>query len=165
MSVRCYFTRFAKYLVAFCVVYVAAMALLYFTGTMGQPLADTFFGTLELQLIGTYKGRLMMGVILLLALFYPRFGYVKRSVEASLEKHAPQIENAFRASGFELVARSEGEWRFHAAGFLQRLMMLFEDEIVVRTTDEGVILEGNRRGVARVHYRLTGYMAHLHNHE
>ena len=165
MSAHGYFTRFAKYLIAFSVVYMAAMALLYFTGTMGQPLAETFFGTLELQLLGTYKGRLMVGVILLLALFYPRFGHVKRSVEASFERHGLQIENAFRASGFELTERSEGVWRFRAAGFLQRLTMLFEDEITVRATDEGIILEGNRRGVARAHYRLTGYMAHLHNQE
>lgn len=160
-----YLIRSVKYLVALCVIYVAAMALLYYTKTMGEPLDDTFFGTLRLQLWGTYRGRVMVGVILLLALCYPRFGFLKRRVEATFEQHAIQIENAFLASGFEPVQKSEKEWLFRASGFVQRLMMLFEDEITVRSTEQGIEVEGNRRGVARIVYRLSGYMAHTHNQE
>lgn len=160
-----YLIRFAKYLVALCVVYVAAMALLYFTGTMGEPIAESFGATLQLQLLGTYRGRLMIGAILLLALLYPRFGFMERRVAASFLVHSTQIENAFRASGFECVGKEEGVWRFRASGMLQRLMMLFEDEIIVWEEGEEICLKGNRRGLARVVFRLTGYLSHLHNQE
>lgn len=144
------------------VIYVAVMALMYYTGTMGQPIGESFLQTLELQLLGTEKGRLMLPALLALALFYPRFGFVKRTVKGcDPTLHRDQIRSAFEAYGFEPVGEQEGEQLFRAAGFVGRLKCLFEDEIRLRTTAEGVEIEGIRRVAVKVAWRLEGYLANL----
>lgn len=154
--------RATKYFLMLAVIYVAVMALMYYTGTMGQPIGDDFIETLELQLLGTQKGRLMIPALLLLALFYPRFGFVKRTVTpCSFEEHRDQILSAFECYGFERIEESEGEWIFRASGFARRLQCLFEDEIRVRRTGEGVEIEGIRRIAVKVAWRLEGYLANL----
>ena len=154
--------RATKYFLMITVIYVAVMALMYYTGTMGQPTAETFLKTLELQLFATEKGRLMLPALLLLALFYPRFGFVKREVAGcNPEEHRDQILSAFEAYGFAKCGEEAGEQIFRATGFWGRLKCLFEDEIRLRVTDNGVEIEGIRRVAVKVAWRLEGYLANL----
>lgn len=144
------------------VIYVAVMALMYYTGTMGQPTAETFWKTLELQLFATEKGRLMLPALLLLALFYPRFGFVKREVKGCVPReHRDQILSAFEIYGFEKCGEESDEWIFRASGVVNRLKYLYEDEIRLRPTPNGVEIEGIRRAAVKVAWRLEGYLANL----
>ncbi len=154
--------RAAKYFLMISVIYVAVMALMYYTGTMGQPTAETFLKTLELQLFATEKGRLMLPALLLLALFYPRFGFVKREVAGcDPREHQDQILSAFEAYGFEKCGEEAGELIFRAKSFADRLKCLFEDEIRLRVKGDGVEIEGIRRVAVKVAWRLEGYLANL----
>lgn len=154
--------RATKYFLMITVIYVAVMALMYYTGTMGQPTADTFLETLKLQLFATEKGRLMLPALLLLALFYPRFGFVKREVKGcNPAEHRDQILSAFETCGFEKCGEEAGEWIFRASGFMGRLKCLYEDEIRLRPTTEGVEIEGIRRVAVKVAWRLEGYLTNL----
>lgn len=154
--------RATKYFLMLAVIYVAVMALMYYTGTMGQPVGDDFLQTLELQLFGTEKGRLMIPAMLLLALFYPRFGFVRREVmPCNLEEHGDQILTAFELYGFECVQRGNNEWVFRASGLGRRLQCLFEDEIRVCEAGDGVEITGIRRIAVKVAWRLEGYLTNL----
>lgn len=154
--------RAAKYFLLITVIYVAVMALMYYSGTMGQPIADTFLKTLELQLFGTENGRLMLPALIALSLFYPRFGFVKRVVkECNPNLHRDQILSAFEAAGYAKCGECNGEWVFRASGFWGRLKSLFEDEIRLRIKGEGVEIEGIRRVAVKVAWRLEGYLSNL----
>lgn len=154
--------RATKYFLMLAVIYVAVMAAMYYTGTMGQPVGEDFLQTLELQLLGTERGRLMIPALLLLALFYPRFGFVRRTISpCNLEEHSDQILTAFELYGFECVLRGNNEWVFRASGFGRRLQCLFEDEIRVREVGDGVEITGIRRIAVKVAWRLEGYLANL----
>ena len=102
--------------------------------------------------------RLIAAVIVLLAAFYPRFGFIVRRVEGDVEEHREQIVNAFRSAGFELRREEDDALFFRAKGPLHRLLLLGEDEIKVSQYGQWIELEGIRRGVARVIYRLDSHI-------
>lgn len=147
-----YLIRSAKYFVALCVLLVAIMAL---NRAMGSTLTirDTFY-----VMFHTTRGLLLPVVVVVLALCYPRFGFIVRRVEGDTELDREQIVNAFRSAGFSLRREEEGTLFFRADGFVQKLLLLWEDEIRVSQYGQWIELDGIRRGVARVQYRLDSYL-------
>lgn len=148
-----YLIRASKYFVALCVLCAAIMALNLTTG-----LARLSFGESLYVMFHTPRGMLLPAVIVVLAALYPKFGFITRRVEGDVEEHREQILNAFRSAGFELVGEEKGVMRFRARGTLHRLLLLFEDEILVSQYGQWILVEGIRRGVARVIYRLDSYI-------
>ncbi len=150
---KTYLIRSVKYLIALCVLCVAIIALNLATGMSVLSFDETLFVLLQ-----TPRGWLMIGVIIVLAALYPRFGFVRYTVEGDVEKDRTQLDHAFEAAGFALH-RTEGRvLRFRATSLLRRAMMLFEDEVLVEQQGVGIELRGNRRAVARVRYVLEGYL-------
>lgn len=147
-----YLIRSAKYFVALCVLLVAIMAL---NRAMGSTLTirETFY-----VMFHTTRGLLLPVVVVVLALCYPRFGFIVRRVEGDTELDREQIVNAFRSAGFSLRREEEGTLFFRADGFVQKLLLLWEDEIRVSQYGQWIKLDGIRRGVARVQYRLDSYL-------
>lgn len=147
-----YLIRSAKYFVALCVLLVAIMAL---NRAMGSTLTirETFY-----VMFHTTRGLLLPVVVVVLALCYPRFGFIVRRVEGDTELDREQIVNAFRSAGFSLRREEEGTLFFRAGGFVQKLLLLWEDEIRVSQYGQWIELDGIRRGVARVQYRLDSYL-------
>lgn len=97
-------------------------------------------------------------MVVVLALCYPRFGFIVRRVEGDTELDREQIVNVFRSAGFSLRREEEGTLFFRADGFVQKLLLLWEDEIRVSQYGQWIELDGIRRGVARVQYRLDSYL-------
>ena len=147
-----YLIRSAKYFVALCVLLVAIMAL---NRAMGSTLTirETFY-----VMFHTTRGLLLPVVVVVLALCYPRFGFIVRRVEGDTELDREQIVNAFRSAGFSPRREEEGTLFFRADGFVQKLLLLWEDEIRVSQYGQWIELDGIRRGVARVQYRLDSYL-------
>lgn len=147
-----YLIRSAKYFVALCVLLVAIMAL---NRAMGSTLTirETFY-----VMFHTTRGLLLPVVVVVLALCYPRFGFIVRRVEGDTELDREQIVNAFRSAGFSLRREEEGTLFFRADGFVQKLLLLWEDEIRVSQYGQWIELDGIRRGVARVQYLLDSYL-------
>lgn len=153
-----YLVRSVKYFCLLAVLYVAAMYLMYRTGTMAQPLADAFWPTIRLQLLGTARGWTMLAAVLLLAAAYPRFGFTARRVEGDVEQHRTQILNAMRVCGYEPVREEQGVLFFRGASLPKRASLLFEDELRVEQYGQWIEIAGNRRSAVRVAYRLEGYV-------
>ena len=153
-----YAVRALKYLL-FLVLLVMAMQ---WVATLGYPEAAdiSYWEVLRARLLTTNGAWLGVG-ILLLSLAYPRFGFMCSRVEGcDIERDELRIENAMTAAGFRLVERRDGVLYYRAEGIVQRLSMMFEDRIEVRSIEGGVEICGLRRAVARIAYRLRGY---LHN--
>ena len=164
-----YLLRSVKYFAALCVLCIVLMGAMLLTGTSQLTPRET------LCLLFHSDRFVVLGIaIVALAATYPRFGFMTRRVEGEVERHRTQIETAFRQAGFRLVGEEEGDialigqdtvLRFRGDGFLKRLLLLFEDEIRVRQYGQWIELEGIRRGVARVAYRLEGYVEMIERDE
>lgn len=146
-----YLIRAVKYFFAFCVLYVGVVWLSILTQKgMDISVWDSISATMA-----TERGRMLALAVVALSAAYPFFGFVKRSVKWDMATEADRLVEIFAAAGFALKLKSEGKMVFKANNILDRLVMLFEDEIVVEQQGEQIILSGIRRGVAKVIYRLN----------
>lgn len=148
-----YFLRSLKYFCALCVLCIVLMGLMLMTGTSALSLDDTLY-----VMFHTDRYLMLSAAIVVLSILYPRFGFVVRKVEGDMELNREQIINAFRSAGFSLHSEGDGEMTFRADNFLRKLLLLGEDEIKVTQYGQWIALDGIRRGVARVEYRLDSYI-------
>ncbi len=154
-----YLVRSVKFLVALLVLYVAAVWIMSAVGASMLSVRDTVFVMFQ-----TTRGQVLIAAILIWVAIYPKVGYVRRAVMADLNEDREQIVTAFVMSGYELASEGDGEMRFRAANIFRRLRLLFEDEVVVRRSEDGgVEIEGVRRSVALAMMRLNGYLEHKRN--
>ena len=150
---KTYFVRSLKYLVALCVVCAVIMALMLLSGTSALTFDETLY-----VMFRTDRFLSLAVAVVVLAALYPRFGFTVRQVEGDMADNRTQIVNAFKSAGFSLRSEVDGTMIFRAEGFLHRLLLLFEDEIRVSQDGQQIALDGIRRGVARVEYRLDSYL-------
>lgn len=148
-----YFVRALKYFALLCVLYIAIVWLMYWSGSVPEHPWQMMRIVLQTQ-----RGMLMIAAFVVLAATYPMFGFMRKRIEGSTAGNRDQIINAFRMQGFRLTDERDGEMTFRGDGVFKRLTLLFEDRIVVRDSDAGLEIEGIRRAVARIAYRLEGYI-------
>ena len=149
--------RSLKYLLLICVLYVALtwVSSVYTYDGM----VDVW--TLIRAQLGSQRGWMLIVASLLLALFYPRFGYIRRVVDgANIEDDRLRIDNAMKIYGFKFVEVREGALVYRAEGIIHRLTLLFEDEILVSQVEGGVEVEGLRRSAVRILLQLQAYIEH-----
>lgn len=146
-----YLVRAVKYLAAFCVLYLAVVWIsLATTKGMDVSVWDYVLATLS-----TTKGKLLVAAVVVLSAFYPRFGFISRRVEWDMEQEGDRLEEIFALAGFRLISKEDGRMVFRATSPLDKLIMLFEDEIEVVQYGQWIDITGIRRGVARIIYRLS----------
>lgn len=145
-----YLVRAVKYFAAFCVIYLAVVWLSVSTmNGYEQSVWDYVWATLQ-----TTRGQLLVVAVVVLSAFYPRFGFITRRVEWDVEDERDQIIATFALAGFSLREEGDGRMVFRADNMLDRLVMLFEDEITVVQYGQWIDITGIRRGVAKVVYRM-----------
>lgn len=142
--------RSVKYLLAFFVLYLGVVWISVAT-TKGFDISvwDYILATLA-----TTKGKWLVAAVVVLAAGYPRFGFMTRRVAKDMLTEHDHIEQVFAAAGFSLKSESEGCMVFGANNIIDRIVMLFEDEIQVKQVGQEIEISGIRRGVARVLYRM-----------
>lgn len=152
-----YAVRSLKYLLLICVLYVALtwLSALYTYDGMVDVV------TLMRAQLGSDRGKLLIVASMLLAIFYPRFGYIRRVVQrADIEVDRLRIDNAMKIYGFKFVEVREGALVYRAEGVINRIVLLFEDEILVRQIEGGIEVEGIRRRAVRILLQLNAYIEH-----
>lgn len=161
MSAAVYIRRALKYLLSLVILYVAVVWIMVAAG-----LAEaTTMNEIGAILFRTQRGIIVVVAVLLWSFAHPFVGYTMRFVEADPEADRERIINAFMQSGFVLKVERQGEMIFRAAGFMQRLRLLFEDKITVRSDGSGVEINGSRRIVVRVAVRLNTYIQNAKRNE
>ncbi len=146
-----YLRRAMKYLLLLVVVMVVAI---FFINSGSMPL--TFSERVSIFMANNGLEKIIMFVAL--AALYPLFGYVKRDIKGDVVVHRGQIIVAMERNGFSLKEDGDGKMIFGANTILRRAAFLFEDEIVVEQQGESIHIEGVRRGVVYVAYRLEGFV-------
>lgn len=140
-----------KYLIKLVVLLVAIYFAMYATGTLGITIDE---------LLGT-KGVVLVVAVVALAAAYPSYGFVRRTVSASMEGDREEILKAFHQNGYSLRAESaeQGYMMFSASSPLKRLWHLGDDKIEARVLNDGEIeLCGIRKEVVQTEFRLTSYL-------
>ena len=152
-----YAFRSLKYLLLISVLYVALtwLSSVYtYNGAIGVE------ALLKAQLSGD-QGVWIVVAFVVLALLYPRFGYVRRTVKGvDIEEDRIRIDNAMKLYGFKFAEIRDGKLVYRAQGIIRRITLLFDDEILVRQVQGGVEMEGLRRTAVRTIYQLNAYMEH-----
>lgn len=150
-----YAIRSLKYLLLICVLYVAM------TWLSAVYTYDTDVETLLRAQLGSERGLWLIVCMVALALFYPRFGFVRRLVEGvNIDNDRIRIDNAMKLYGFKFAEVRDGVAVYRAEGIIRRITLLFEDEILVRQVEGGVEIEGLRRTAVRIIYQLKAYIEH-----
>lgn len=147
-----YLLRSLKYFVTLCVLFVALVWL----KLKYEQLPITMGEMLQLY-FSAWNGWFMAIVIVAMSATYPLFGFVKRSVVATIAADREQIEAAMATTGLVLAGATADKLTFRATG-LQRITLLFEDEVVVEQIGDEVVISGHRRTVVRAVIRLEGYL-------
>ena len=154
-----YLLRSLKYFLTLCVLLVA----LIWIKIKYESLPVTFMQMVEIY-FSQWNGWAMAATMILLSATYPLFGFVRRVVSADITADRQQIEAAMATVGLELCSATDSALTFRATG-LQRLTLLFEDEVTVTLCSEGVVISGHRRTVVRAVIRLEGYLTHKRRDE
>lgn len=141
-----YWIRSAKYLFAFCVLYVGMLWVMH---QLQNPFGWTFQQRWQLMFENDWRGVGMIVASIALALTYPFFGYAKRRISGSIVIDRQQLDHAADFTGLTLVSESKDELVYRAKG-LRRLVMLFEDEVKVRQVGDEVEIKGLRRVAVRM---------------
>lgn len=103
----------------------------------------------------------LLAALVVLAAAYPRFGFVRRTVEGSLARDKDTVVRVFGEAGFRLAGDEEGRLEFRALSMLKQTMCLGEDCITVTDGGDGVLtIEGIRRETVGIEFRLRTRLSH-----
>lgn len=150
--------RSVKYLLFLCVLYVALeWVILTFAPSPATEGYDIWM-ILEARLAED-RGMMLVGAFILLAAFYPLFGFMHKRIDGcSFERDMARINNAMQLYGFKLKEDRGDVKIYKADNIIRSLTMLFEDKIEVRAVEGGVEFSGLRSKTARVVYQLQTYI-------
>ena len=150
MDKKVYWRRAVKYMVRLLVLVFALIAVMVATG-MARTGAD---GNLA-DVFMTPKALL---IIVLWSLVYPKLGFIRQPLKMDFNAGKEQIQKVFSDNGFVLVEQKDNEMIFRMSSPLRRTLALWEDRIVVSATDGGIEMEGMRKEVARIEFRLQPFL-------
>lgn len=104
------------------------------------------------------RSKWMLPVFAVLALTYPAFGYMTRSLPISLANNRVGIDAAMAACDYALSGEREGVLLYRATSAGRRMRTLWEDELEVWSEGDRTVIRGHRAAVVQVIYRSEMYM-------
>ena len=146
---KTYLIRSLKYLIWLFILFTVILTVMVATGTSRLDAGESVT-----ELFMTSRGQMMLIVIVVLALLYPRFGFTSRDVRANMPADRERLIQIFETSGFVLVAEEGSRMVFRARTPLKKAMLLWEDRITVESDEKYVKLDGIRKEVVRLEFRL-----------
>lgn len=140
-----YVIRSLKYFCYLILLLTIAILAMVLTGFVEADLSKMF--------INGYDSFWQIALIMFaFALFYPRFGFTKRTVRlfGSPAELRPDVLRAMESLGYSLEKESDSGWSFRRRSGLSRALKMWEDRIVLTTTGAGMEAEGLTRDLVRV---------------
>lgn len=143
-----YLIRSIKYLLWFCVVFCAIMAILIAT-TEGQT-----FGTMFDPEIGMFRAGSFPKIVIFfiaMAAIYPSLAFSKKDLVlyGSFKDNEALIRKQFEVSGYEVVSETNEEVVYRLKSPFIRFMRMFEDHITI-TKVSPVKISGMRKDALRL---------------
>ena len=148
-----YVTRALKYLVRMTVIIGLIFVVLAAFGLL-ETRGMTFFQALFMS----WRGMVIIGLLVVLAIAYPKISFTTTSIRGSLAEHRDDVVNAFAVYGYSLVQEDETGMIFRANSTLRRVLWQFDDPVRVWQKDKSIEVEGLKKIVPRVELRLRSYL-------
>lgn len=159
MKTGLYIRRAAGYLVKLILLVAVLYLLMYVTGTARVSAQVMLTG-----LFSSINGMLLLGALVLLAAFYPRFGYISRTVKADITEDREMIINAFHSDNYITDKETAGESiTFRSGSLFRRIWLTFDDKVTVKASEEGIIIEGLRKEVVYAQFRMNSIVNNRRN--
>ena len=154
MSKGKYIVRAVGYFIRIVALVVGIYALLWVTGS-----ARVSTGAFWDELFTSQRGMLLWGVVFVVSLLYPLYGFVRRTVKADAVADQEEIHRAFIVAGYNKGASEGSVTVFRVSSPLRRLMLFGEDKITVTDNGDGTItLDGIRKEVVQLEFRIHTFV-------
>ena len=145
--------RAVKYFLLLIVAVVALYAISYYFEQTPMSIEEYIA-----MLRSDARSKWMLPVFAVLALAYPAFGYMTRSLPISLANNRVGIDAAMAACDYAPSGEREGVLLYRATSAGRRMRTLWEDELEVWQEGDRTIIRGHRAAVVQVIYRSEMYM-------
>ncbi len=148
-----YLIHSLKYFLKLVGLLVVIYALLFVTGS-ARVSAHEFLH----ELFHERNGAMLLAALVALALVYPRFGFVKRRIDAGIDRDRDEILRVFGQAGYSMTLHSDGIMVFRASGS-KRLINMYDDRIVLTYDDDShITIEGIRKETVQIEFRIKSYV-------
>ena len=151
---KTYLIRSIKYLIWLALLFTLIFVLMIRTNTAragGEQMLH--------ELFHTQRGWMMIGMLMVLAFLYPRFGFTSRSLKGSVATNRDDILRVAHRGGFSLVSETPGQLVFRASSPAKKALLLWEDTIIVTQQGDQLVIDGIRKEVVRMEFRLKPALA------
>lgn len=145
--------RAVKYFLLLIVAVVALYAISYYFEQTPMSIEEYIA-----MLRSDARSKWMLPVFAVLALTYPAFGYMTRSLPISLANNRVGIDAAMAACDYALSGERNGVLLYRATSAGRRMRTLWEDELEVWSEGDRTVIRGHRAAVVQVIYRSEIYM-------
>ncbi len=138
-----YLVRVFKYFIYLSIVFVLIVAIFSVTSKTGFKFSVLFREGTELQ-IALF--------LIVMSLIYPFFGYAGKKVylNKSFPDDKDKILDVMERSRFDVECEKESTITFRHKSLVVRAFRMFEDRIVLDTSDNPIVIRGQRKEVYRI---------------
>lgn len=149
-----YFKRALRYLIKMVVILALALVALVAVNQSNVNSMPELAGVL----FTTWRGWLLIGVLVILTALYPKLAFGSVYVECDFTKDREAIINGFASIDYSLTCEGDGIMRFRPTSGLRRLLDGYNDEITVTRGEGDIEVEGIRKIVLRMDGRIRSQM-------
>ena len=141
-----YLIRALKYLVYFVVLFFVLVGIIWLI----TPKAEGGFSLAAMFQPGALPKIAIL--FLVIAAGYPYFAFTKRKVYLGgpFAEKRDVVVSCFEQWGYEIEKEEPGQISFRQKSKTARFTRMYEDRIVVLTTEEPIVLDGYRRDIDRM---------------
>lgn len=133
---------FTYMLVLWCLIFVVMFATKTTTFSL-----DTL-----IQLFSTVNGIVLIVLVVFISLVYPKFGYVIKTIPKISRRK--ELIDQLKQSGMVLYSEKGNIYTFQYGSFFRRLLIRFDDRVVIIFENDQTIIEGNKVPVSRILFRI-----------
>ena len=148
-----YIRRALKYMVWIVLLFTVIFIIMNLAGVSEVKGFDGLMAMLQ-----TSRGHMLLLVIVGLSALYPLVGFSRREIPGRLGENRKELIEAMDKAGFRCESIVDGVMCFRAKSPLKKVSMIFEDNIEISSQEGLVIIEGIRREVVKIEYRLNSLL-------
>ena len=144
-----YLIRALKYLVYLLLIFGVLFLILVLTGYSSWHSLSLIWHTDRIWLL--------VAAFILLPGIYPIFGYIKREMRLNFAEKRELLERVLTTNNYRIESETPDGLTARAVGS-KRFALLLEDRIVITSEGNYIRIEGPRKEVVKLEYRLKTFM-------
>lgn len=144
-----YGIRAGKYALQLTILFFVFFGVLRLTGYDKAPLEALWL---------TPRGLMLIGAILIFALIYPFLGYTKKTLVFDANKRTDDVMRVMGMCGYIKISETPEVMTYRASTTSKRISLMFEDTITITTTDGLSVMQGPRKEVVKIYFRMGTFI-------